>query len=431
MTQQIDIEQNEEISYFKINEQKRMNFKKTAFIVVFLLSLSILYGTEEDKILLMKIGNKNLKHKVMDVSAGKVYSARKGKSITFSEMIKEMKESQFVYVGETHNNLRIHDIQLKVIQALFKGTRELIVGLEMFPVCTQDVLNKWSLEILSPEEFIRKSHWYINWNFNFDFYEKIFDYTKQNKIPLYALNVPRSLIRKIRMKGWEALTEEEKKLIPQPDLSHQEHRNLIHTIFESSPIPHQMKDKSMEAAFEGLYRAQSAWDEVMAYNTLQVSEREKKRMVVLAGSGHLFYNLGINRRAYERSLIPFKTLICVEIPKDQKGVKVSRSLADFIWGIEEEERPAYPSVGLRLKKLDGLDNLIIDGQPIEGVARNTDFQKGDVILFVDGKRFTDINELRMYLAQFRWKDEVNFRLLRDGEEIEKTLKFILFENQKD
>ncbi len=233
------------------------------------------------------------------------------------------------------------------------------------------------------------------------------------------------------MKGWEALTEDEKKLIPQPDLSHQEHRELIHTIFNSSPIPHQMKGKGSEAAFEGLYRAQSAWDEVMAYNVLQVSKREKKKMVVLAGSGHLLYNLGLNRRAYQRSLLPFKTLICVEIPKGQKSITVSRSLADFIWGIEEEERPVYPSVGLRLKKMDGLDNLIIQSQPIEGVARNVDFQKGDVILFVDDKRFTDINELRMYLAQFRWNDQVKFRILRDGEETEKILKFIPFENKKE
>ncbi len=400
-------------------------------MIIFFLALTITHGTEEEKILLMKIGDKNLKNKTMEVSAGKIYSARKGKSITFSEMIKEMMESQFIYIGETHNNLRIHDIQLRVIQALFEESRELIVGLEMLPTSTQNILNKWSLAILYQEEFVRESDWYINWNFNFGFYQKIFDYAKQNKISLYALNVPRSLIRLIRMKGWEALTEEEKKGIPEPELSHQEHRELIRTIFESSPIPHQMKGKGLEMAFEGLYRAQSAWDEVMAHNALQAAEREKKRMVVLAGSGHLLYNLGINRRAFQRSALPFKTLICVEVPKDQAGIKVSRSLGDYIWSIEEEERPAYPSVGLRLKKLDGLDNLIVASQPIEGVVNNADFQKGDVILYVDGKRFTDINELRMYLAQFRWNDEVKFRLLRDGEEIEILLKFIFFENNKE
>lgn len=399
-------------------------------MVIFFLALSILFGAEEDKILLMTIGNKNLKNKTMKIAAGKIYSVQKGRPVSISGMIEEMMKGPFIYVGETHDNLLMHDIQLRVIQALFEENKELIIGLEMFPVREQDVLNKWSLAILSSEEFIRESRWYVNWNFNFGFYKKIFHFAKQNKIPLYALNAPRSLISKIRMKGWEALAKEEKKIVPQPDLSHREHRELIRAILESSPIPHQMKGRGLEMAFEGLYRAQSAWDEVMAYNALQVIKREKKRMVVLAGSGHLLYNLGISRRTFQRNPFPFKTLICVEIPKDQRSIDVSRSLADFIWGVEEQEKAAYPSVGLRLKTLDGLDNLIIESQPIDGVARNVDFKKGDLILDVDGQPFTDINELRMYLAQFRWNDEVNFRLLRNGEEVRRVLKFVPFENKK-
>ncbi len=231
------------------------------------------------------------------------------------------------------------------------------------------------------------------------------------------------------MKGWEALTEEEKNLIPEPDHSHQEHRKLIRTIFEASPIPHQMKGKGLEMAFEGLYRAQSAWDEVMAHNAVRTVQREDKRMVILAGSGHLLYNLGINRRVSEKTQLPYKTLVCVDIPEGEEGVRVSRSLADFIWGIPEEEQPAYPSIGLRLKKIEGLENLVIEGEPIEGVAKQSGFKKGDVILSVDGKPFSDINSLRIYLARFSWDDKVHFRLLREARTIEVSLKFHLPEKE--
>lgn len=401
-----------------------MNIKKTSILFIFFFALSILYGKEEDKVFLMKIGDKNLKNKIMNISGGKIYSSRKGNPISLLEMVKEMEKCRFIYLGETHNNLLIHNIQLKVLQALFKKDEKLIIGLEMFPVSCQEVLNKWSLAILTQEEFVRESRWYVNWNFNFGFYEKIFTFAKENKIPLYAMNVPRSLIRKIRMKGWKGLSMEEKKLIPQPDLTHEEHRKLIRTIFESSPLPHQMKGKGLEAVFEGLYRAQSAWDEVMAHKTLQVANRENKRMVILAGSGHLLYNLGINYRAFERSHLPFKTLVCVEVPKGEKSIKVSRSLADFVWGFTEEEQPAFPSIGLSFKNFKGLDNLVIETQPIDGVAKNADFKKGDVILSVDGKNFFDINELRMYLAQFKWNHEVKFRIMRNAQELEVLLKFI-------
>jgi len=408
-----------------------MSIKKITVISIFLLTFSILYGQEEeDKILLLKIGDKKLKDKTMDVSAGKIYSARVGSQILFQEMIKEIKESEFVYVGETHNSLPMHDIQSKIIQALYGQDRNLSIGLEMFPVSFQEALNKWSMAILSQEEFIQESRWYVNWNFNFGFYEKIFELAKNNKIPLYGLNAPRAIISKIRMKGWDKLSEDEKKVVPNPDISHEEHRILIRTIFEATEIPHQMKGGGLDMVFDGLYRAQSAWDEVMALNAVRSREREGRKMVVLAGSGHLIYNLGINRRAYEKSRLPFKTVICVVIPEGKKSIKVARSLADYVWGIPEEKIPAFPSVGLRFKKFDRLDNLVIESKPIDGVSKNANFEKGDVILSVDGMSFSDINELRIYLAGFKWDDEVKFCLLRDAQQIEVLLKFKLSEKNE-
>jgi len=401
-----------------------MTIKKITVISIFLLTFSILSGQEEeDKILLLKIGDKKLKDKTMEVSAGKVYSARAGSQIPFQKMIKEMKESEFIYVGETHNSLPMHDIQSKIIQALYEQDRNLSIGLEMFPVSFQEALNKWSMAILSQDEFIRESRWYVNWNFNFGFYEKIFKLAKNNKIPLYALNAPRAIIRKIRMKGWDELSEDEKKAVPKPDVSHKEHRVLIRTIFESTELPHQMKGGGLDMVFEGLYRAQSAWDEVMAFNALQSREREGRKMVVLAGSGHLLYNLGINRRAYEKNRLPLKTVICVVIPEGKKSIKVTRSLADYVWGINEEKMPIFPSIGLRFKKFDRLDNLVIESKPIDGISKNANFEKGDVVLSVDGKSFSDINEVRIYLAEFNWDDEVKFCLLRNAQQLEVLLKF--------
>jgi len=334
-----------------------------------------------------------------------------------------MKESEFIYVGETHNSLPMHDIQSKIIQALYEQDRNLSIGLEMFPVSFQEALNKWSMAILSQDEFIRESRWYVNWNFNFGFYEKIFKLAKNNKIPLYALNAPRAIIRKIRMKGWGWLSEDEKKAVPKPDVSHEEHRVLIRTIFESMELPHQMKGGDLDMVFEGLYRAQSAWDEVMAFNALQSREREGRKMVVMVGSGHLLYNLGINRRAYEKNRLPFKTVICVVIPEGKKSIKVARSLADYVWGINEEKMPIFPSIGLRFKKFDRLDNLVIESKPLDGISKNANFEKGDVVLSVDGNSFSDINELRIYLAEFNWDDEVKFRLLRNAQQLEVLLKF--------
>lgn len=410
-----------------------MNARKlmTALFIIFF-GVLMLYGSgQEDKTLTLQIGNRKLKEKTMEVSAGKIYSAQEGKPIPFSKMIAEMEDCEFVYVGETHDSLPMHEIQARIIQALYERERDLSIALEMFSIDNQDALNKWSLGILSRDEFIRESRWYVNWNFNFGFYEGIFRLAKENKILVHALNVPREIISKIRMRGWEGLSEEEKKIVPDPDLSHEEHRALIRTIFEGTELPHQMKGKGLEMAFEGLYRAQSAWDEVMASNAVSVQKREDKKVIVLAGSGHLIYNLGISRRAYEKSPLPYKTVICVTVPEGRESVSVSRSLADYVWAIPEEERPAFPSVGLRIKKFDGLDNLVIESDPISGVALGEDFKKGDVILEVDGKSFFDINELRIYLADFKWDDEARFRLLRNASEVKVILRFKPSEHKEE
>lgn len=386
---------------------------------------------EEDRILNLRIGRNNLKDKTLAVYPHKIYSSQEGRIIPFSKIIKDMKESDFIYIGETHTSLPMHDIQLQIIQALYEQDRDLCIGLEMFPVTFQDVLNKWSLGILSKEEFIRDSRWYVNWNYNFGFYQKIFLLGKKEKIPFYALNAPREIVSKIRMKDWDSLSDEEKNIIPNPDLSHEEHRFLIRTIFESTELPHQMKGKSLEMAFEGLYRAQSAWDEVMAANTIKAQGTEAKKIVVLAGSGHLLYNLGINRRVFEKNNRSSKTVLCVTIPEGRESLTVARSLADYIWGLPQEKRPFFPLIGLNLKKFEYLDNLVIADKPITGVALNAGFEKGDVILSVNGHRFFDINELRIYLASFTWNDEVGFHLLRDAKEVYLDLKFEPSDKRED
>ena len=176
-----------------------------------------------------------------------------------------------------------------------------------------------------------------------------------------------------------------------------------------------MKGAGLDMVFEGLYRSQSAWDEVMGANAVRGAESEGRRLVVCAGSGHLLYNLGLNRRAYERSKLPFKTVIAVEVPAGKKTLLVSRTIGDYVFGLPEEEKPAFPTIGLGFKKVENLENLVIDAKPTDGAASRADFEKGDVVLSVDGKAYTDINEIRFTLARMKCGDEVKFKVLRAGQ----------------
>ncbi len=360
----------------------------------------------------LKLGDPDLKNLTLEVQPDAIFSAATGRAVPFEQMISEMAGSRIIHVGESHNSLPMHDIQARIIRALYEQDPALTIGLEMFTPVRQVFLNKWSMGLLTEEEFIREAEWYVAWNFNFSYYADVFAAARSLRIPAYGLNAPREIISKLRMRGYAALTEEEKALVPDPDITHQEHRTYIRAIFENMDMPAAMKGPGLDKVFEGLYRAQSAWDEVMSDNILNVLEYTRKRMVVLAGSGHLMYNLGINRRAFEKTSWPFKTVVCVVVPKGRDSLEVSRSLGDYIWGLAEEDRPAYPSIGLRLKKFDNLANPVVEREPIDGVAKDAGFKKGDVILSVGDHSFTDINTIRTYLAHFTWGDTVTFEVLR-------------------
>ncbi|MCX6565692.1 MAG: ChaN family lipoprotein [Candidatus Aminicenantes bacterium] len=381
-----------------------------------------LFGQESDRSLFLKIGDPRFKEQTVEIAAGSIVSMETGKPVLFERMIQEMKPVPFVYLGETHNSLPMHQLQARIIRALYEQDRGLAVGLEMYPVTAQEPLSKWSRGLLTEDEFLREGRWYTTWNQNFAFYRPVFDFVKAEAIPLYALNAPREIITKIRMAGWDALTDEEKAVVPKPDLTNEDHRLLMRTIFSAEEMPAAMKGAGMEMMFEGLYRGQAAWEAVMARNAVRVHGLEGRKVIVLVGSGHLLYNLGLNRRAAEMSSAAGKTVIAVEVPKGKSALTVSRALADYVVGLAAEERPAYPSIGLSFKKIPDLSNLVIDKKPIDGAALGGDFEKGDVVLSVDGRTFSDVDELRIYLAGFDWGGEVKIRLLRAGLEKMVVLK---------
>jgi uncharacterized iron-regulated protein len=376
-----------------------------------------------DLTLTLKIGDPALRDKVMEIGAGDVLSGRTGRPVGFDRMIEEMMAARIVHVGETHNSMPMHEIEFQVIRGLYARDKHLAIGLEMVPVTLQEALNRWTAGILTKEEFIREIRWYVTWNFNFGYYEKIFDFAREHRLPIYALNAPREVITKIRMRGWDALTDEEKALFPgPPDTTNVDHRKLIRTVFESSEMPHAMTGPGLDQVFEGLYRSQSAWDEVMGANAVKAAGAEGRRLVVCVGSGHLLYNLGLNRRAYEMSKLPFKTVIAVEVPAGQKTLQVSRAIGDYVFGLAEQDKPAFPTIGLGFKKVENLENLVIDAKPTEGAASRADFDKGDIVLSADGRAYTDINELRMELAKLRCGGEVKFKVLRAGQVKDVALK---------
>lgn len=375
----------------------------------------------------LSIGDAKRKNLRLRLAVGELLDLHRGKKTTVDALVrsKPVRKAQFLYLGESHANVAHHALQAAVIRALADRGRRVLVGMEMFERSVQPVLDEWSQGKLSEEAFILKSHWYLGWRQNYALYKPIFDVAKEKRLPLVALNLPRTLVNKVARGGLESLTADERAQLPaEIDLRHEEHRTLIRTM---------LTGHSGDASFERMYAAQVVWDVSMADAALRYWREhrppKKSVFVILAGSGHVMYGQGINARLHQQLAVPFATIVGLEIESKTQAEKdkgecgetvssaslcVSRSIADFALGAaSSEETPAYPAFGATLEKApDGSLRARLGALSTQGVL--LPLKRGDQLVRVDDRNFDEVNALMIYLATKRFSDTVKLVIEREG-----------------
>ena len=247
-----------------------------------------------------------------------IISAKTGKVITFDQLMADLNRHQIIFVGENHTNTAHHAIQLKIIEATFKSTPSMRVGMEMFDRSYQEVLDLWSACVLDEETFLSKVHWYANWRYDFGLYRDILFFLKENRIKTIALNIPTYIPARIRVGGIDSLSDLDRQYLPKEiDTSNTKHQDYVRNVFDQ----HNFKSN---VNFDDFYLAQCVWDEIMAESV--AANLGEKRVVVLAGNGHIQYKYGIPDRAFRRTNASFRTLYLVPA-----GKEIELDIADYIW----------------------------------------------------------------------------------------------------
>lgn len=249
---------------------------------------------------------------------GSIISSKNKAELSFEALVDDLKTARIVYVGEQHNNPSHHDIQLKILKAMYVRHPGLIVGMEMFDQRYQTILDQWSAGMLDRQTFIEKVHWYANWQFDFELYEALLDFIKTNRIPLVGLNIPARVTARIAVGGMDSLLPSDKVFLPRRvDVSNKDHRKYIEMIFAH----HNVKGRDN---FEYFYTAQCVWDEAMAESIAE--HIGNSFMFVIAGNGHLVNKFGIPDRAFDRLRLPFRTILPYPA-----GREIELNAADYLW----------------------------------------------------------------------------------------------------
>ncbi|MBI5591334.1 MAG: ChaN family lipoprotein [Deltaproteobacteria bacterium] len=253
----------------------------------------------------------------MEFGEDSILSGKTGIPVSYAEMLKDLEDSQVIYIGENHTDPAHHRIQQQVIRDL-TARHETAVGMEMIDHTYQPVLDKWSRGELTEQAFLEKTHWYANWRYDFDLYRGIFETVKENRIPLIGLNLPFHIPPKISVGGIDSLLPEDAGHLPKTiTLTDPDHRAYVENIFNI----HKLKGREN---FEYFYEAQCTWEDTMAEAV--AGHPGPHKMIVLVGNGHIIKKFGIPDRAFCRTRAPFRTLYLAPA-----GGPVDLSCGDYIW----------------------------------------------------------------------------------------------------
>ena len=243
-----------------------------------------------------------------------------GQPISQAQLIRQMAQVQIVYIGENHRNARHHVIQSELIEALQTAWPDIVVGMEMFDVTYQTVLEKWSSGQLDEQRFLELTHWYANWKFDFALYRPILSSIKDHRLKLLGLNLPVQIPPKISRGGIASLQPEDARYLPdQIDLTNSAHRAFTQKTYQG----HHHRIRGLEN-FEYFYEAQCAWEDTMAATIAH--NLDTRKMVVIIGNGHIFGKFGVPDRAFARTGASFRTICLVSA-----GQEIRRDVADYIW----------------------------------------------------------------------------------------------------
>ncbi len=342
------------------------------------------------------------------LKAGEILHLPTGLTVSVEQMIDTVSGSRVIYIGETHDNLEAHRIQLEIIRRLqekFPG--QISVGMEMFRRSAQDDLNRWHRGHLTDKQF--RKLFRKNWGRGYGLYQPIFEYLKEKSIPLIGLKSSRALEQKFRDGG------PSQEGLPEIDTEDEYHQAYSMSLFGGN-------DTHTEAVSKP-YQMLLLWEESMAEtvaNFLKSETNKNRKLIVLAGGFHVQYGYGIPKRAFRRVPHAYSIILpaVTEIPKalknremKMKNVSIPLYASDFGWKVSYIVPPPNRiRLGVFLEELkNGLKVLKVEKG---SNAERMNLHKDDVLLALDGNELTDVEDLAAQLQKRNFGDTVRLKIKR-------------------
>lgn len=356
-----------------------------------------------------------------------------GEKVQFSQLHHFFDCARVLYVGETHANKAAHQVQLKILKACYENFgNNIAIGMEMFTRPYQPFLDQWIAGEIDEQKFLEETQWDKEWGYDYSLYKDILDFACEKKIPVIALNAPKEVVKMVSKKGLKALSEEEKKQLPEIDTT-----DFFHRVYLERAVREHMVDRL--ADLERYNDVQCLWEEYMAQTIadyLSSWEGKDKTFLIFAGNGHIIYDFGIPKRVFRRTFLPYYTLYPAEFhgskPTTEQDLflqEIPLEPADFVWVIPPpvmQEKRIH--LGVQIQRTSD-NKLVIQEITPESPAEKAGFMMGDIILSIDGKIVKSVMELVHYLQTKQFGDTCTVDIERGGKRI--SCEVTLFEMEQE
>ncbi len=400
-----------------------MNIK--LLIVLLFLIPPILFGCSTNRVLK---SYESPYYPLERLKKGNILHVPTGTLVSEDDLISYISGSRIVYVGEVHDNIEHHDLELKIIKALERlHPGKVAVGMEMFKIPYQTDLDSWVRGYMDEKTFFKV--WTENWTLDYDYYKPILEYLREKRIPLIGLNASRDMIMALKD---EEGNHKAKFKLPDIDKDDPYHRAMVKAVLGDP------RHSGIE--FDDFYKIQLLWEETMAQTIadyLKSDTGKDRYMVVLAGGGHINYGFGIPKRVFRRFPQPYTTILLAtdrgELDKKtarSKGIKLLKAdlpyvplyISDFVWATGYETlKGKKPKLGIQYKEKDGKVRVVKVSKG--SAAEEAGIKPGDLIVRIDNDPIEKASDLLYHIGLKRFGDEAKITVLRDGKRLNIEVSF--------
>ncbi len=269
--------------------------------------------------------------------SGKIWDVRQQRFIAPSELLGKLAVTDFVLLGEVHDNLEHHARQASILASLIQAGRRPALAMEQFDRENQPAIDLAEANGADAETIATAGRFDRN-GWRWASYGPLIRIAVNAKLPIVAANLSRGAARDVAAEGFDRLGAPPAALALFDVWTRAREDALVATIVEG----HCGQLRRQDAA--PMTRAQRARDAVMADNLLRY---RSDGAVLIAGAGHVRRDLAVP--LYLRARAPGASVVAVAFTEvqpdaddttayDTASAGTTEPAFDYLWFSPRAER---------------------------------------------------------------------------------------------